>query len=409
MWQPQQPLPLERSEVLAFLADLGRYHDRYLMLRAAAREVGHLHLFTTELPPGRSAAELGGERLTVRRLGGTGPRLRRPLAQLWMLRQGLALQRTRPVRLLHDTHAFLLPLMLQAHLHRGPRPVLLTSLFTGNHDWYDVVRHRWPYRGALALNRYYWRVHFEEALLARVTDAVTLFGEGHRAPFARLHRLPLERVHSLPNCADPARFHPVPPAPLPRGLAPGPGLRVLLYSGKIYEHKGLFELVHAFARIVPRHPGARLVLAGGGHQQDVAALRRSIDGLNLGQGRVLLAGEVPREALPGLLCACEAFVFPSYNEGSPRSVIEAMACARPVVATRLPGIQALDPQAQSIYFVERGDTGDLAAALDRLLAAPPEELHRRGALARERFVAHHTPEAASRELVALYRHLTGSP
>ena len=58
-----------------------------------------------------------------------------------------------------------------------------------------------------------------------------------------------------------------------------------------------------------------------------------------------MTGNLPQASLPPLMAACAGYVFPSYTEGCPRSLIEAMACRMPVVATDLPGVRALDPEA----------------------------------------------------------------
>ena len=115
-------------------------------------------------------------------------------------------------------------------------------------------------------------------------------------------------------------------------------------------------------------------------------------------------GELMRRYwVPVLLSSSDAFVFPSYTEGSPRAVLEAMACGVPVIATALAGITAIDPMGEFTRFVPRADTGALAAALDAHLRCSSAERARQGAAARARYLAHHTPEAAAGPLSALYR------
>ncbi|MBM4320061.1 MAG: glycosyltransferase, partial [Deltaproteobacteria bacterium] len=162
-----------------------------------------------------------------------------------------------------------------------------------------------------------------------------------------------------------------------------------------------FELVRAFARIAGHHPRARLLLVGQAHPREERLLKAEIAALGLDR-LVHQVGELPRAQLPACLSACGGFVFPSYNEGSPRSVIEAMACGLPIVASRIPGIEALDPKADFIQFVERGEVEGLAAALD-LLLAHPDQTRLRGECGRRHFLEHHTPRAASQPLVDLYR------
>ncbi len=387
------------AEVAAFLVDLERYHDRYLMFRAAAQHLDRLTLFTARLPPGRSAAELSDERLRVQPIG---PGDQRGLsAQVRLLAQVQALERRRPLGLLHDSLSFLLPLFAALRVRPGRRPLLMSSLFTANYEWFTTLRKRWPYRGPLPLNRHYWRTQATEAASARLADHWTHFGEGHRAPFAKLYGLPLERVHSLPNCVDPAVFAPCAPSWPSPDL--GPGHRLLLYVGIVYAHKGVFELLRAFARIAPDFPDARLALVGPGHPDELAALRTEARGLGLAE-RALVLGPAPRATLPGLLAAAELFVFPSYLEGSPRALIEAMACGRCAVTTPLPGVEALDPERRFFYWAERADVPSLARALAQALD-DPAATRARGEAARAHFLRAHTPAAAGAALAALYLRL----
>lgn len=129
---------------------------------------------------------------------------------------------------------------------------------------------------------------------------------------------------------------------------------------------------------------------------------------SLGLGDVVSTpGPLPRAQMPALLRSCHAYVLPSYMEGSPRGVLEAMACARPFVATALPGITTLDPERAFSWQVPRADVDALAAALDACLSLSAAEHRRLGDAARARFLAFHTPAAAAVPLAALYERITG--
>ncbi|HET7233237.1 MAG TPA: glycosyltransferase family 4 protein [Longimicrobium sp.] len=163
--------------------------------------------------------------------------------------------------------------------------------------------------------------------------------------------------------------------------------------------KGQDVLVRAFARIAPRHPWLRLVLAGdGGGRAETRALARAL-GV---EARVELLDEQPRERVAELLHGCALFVLPSRAESFGIALVEAMACGRPVIGTRVGGIPEIVCDGRDGVLVPPDDPAALAAAMERLLA-DPAAAQAMGARAREavrrRFRAEHAG-AAYRALFA---------
>ena len=108
--------------------------------------------------------------------------------------------------------------------------------------------------------------------------------------------------------------------------------RRLLFLGRIHPKKGLMLLLPAWARICPRAQDWELVIAGpdeGGHLAEVRARAAEL-GL---ESRVTFTGLVQGDEKVRLLHSADLFVLPSYSEGLPMSVLEALACEVPVVAT----------------------------------------------------------------------------
>ncbi len=418
--------------VLTFYIDLDAYIDRVLMLRAAAPALGHVEVLLGQGDAARAAAletpffkatplsasplsrpvrekrlydavmqRVGVGEVGDRRLPGGVSEGRQPGGVSVGREPGVG-----PIHVLHDTATYLLAAFARLRLARR-RPVLVSSSFTAAYEWFEDLRRQHPYRST-QYSRLRWTGFLQERATAHLADAVTVFGEGHIGPFARCHGIPASKVHSLPNCCDPAQFAPV-PAEEPDGALTGfpAGTRVLLNVGNQFLYKGTWELLRAFAVVSRKHPEARLLLVGAPHAGEAVPFRREVEALGI-DGRVRFLGRCPREKIPTLLCSADAFVFPSYTEGSPRAVIEAMACARPIVATALPGITTLDPDGEFIRRVPRADTAALARALDDHLSSTPAECLRRGEAARARFLAHHTPSAAAGPLVELYQRLVAA-
>lgn len=367
--------------VTAWLVDVARYRDRALMFREVAARVDHLTLVCATPPPPEFPEH---PNLTLV-----------PLATRRMRRQRLQLRfarwlRTQPVPdLLHDTQGFMAPVFALG----GRGAVRLTSNFASTWDWAQHLRGRWPVEWREREVRYHTQ-WLGERVLARISDAFTVFGEAHRRPFARAYGVPLDRVFSLPNCVAPDRFAPLTPT------VDGPRL---LFIGQVFRHKGVHELIDAVALLADRWPTLQVDLIGWTPPQAEAPVRGHLTEAGLGD-RMRLVGAVPRADLAARLAAASAVVLPSYSEGSPRVLIEAMACARPIIATAIAGITTLDPHRAFLRLVPRFDARALADAIDATLA-DPADAERRGHLGRARYEAAHTPAAAGETLATLYRTL----
>lgn len=113
------------------------------------------------------------------------------------------------------------------------------------------------------------------------------------------------------------------------------GAPALLYAGKLSASKGLPQLLDVFERIAARRPGLRLHVAGSGSGPEADAIRARIERMRPG---VVPHGQVAQAALAELARRATVFVLPSFYEGLPLVLVEALACGCRVVATALPGI-----------------------------------------------------------------------
>jgi len=123
------------------------------------------------------------------------------------------------------------------------------------------------------------------------------------------------------------------PMPRPPDLVERYGLRdrpVVLFFGGLKPRKNLFGLLDIWRSVVPTHPGARLVVAGGGPLLE--PLRRRAERLGLDE-TVVFTGYVPEAAKAAHFNLADVFLFPSAMEGFGLTVVEAMSAALPVVAS----------------------------------------------------------------------------
>jgi len=107
----------------------------------------------------------------------------------------------------------------------------------------------------------------------------------------------------------------------------------LLFLGRLHPKKGLDLLLPAWARLSKACPDWHLVVAGPDELNYANVIRRLAVSLGI-QDRVLFTGQVTGRAKRDLLYSADLFVLPSYSEGFPMSLLEALACKVPVVATR---------------------------------------------------------------------------
>ncbi len=212
----------------------------------------------------------------------------------------------------------------------------------------------------------------------------------------RARSLPLRRVEVVPNGVDLDAFRPADDWPRDGGY--------VLFVGRLVAQKGVDLLLHAFHAVVRRCPAARLVVVGDGELE--LYLQRVARHLGL-SARVEFAGWRTGPALVELYRGAQAVVVPSLYEPFGIVALEAMACARPVVASRTGGLEEIIDDGVEGYLVEVGDRMRLAGRLARLLR--DEGLRARmGEAARARACRFGWDRVAARTL-ALYDEMAGRP
>lgn len=221
----------------------------------------------------------------------------------------------------------------------------------------------------------------EPRALARA-DRVLALSEYTRRMFAP--HVPPERLALCLSGVDARRFLPAPPAP------EGPILAV----GRLSDpRKNVVLLFHAYAALVERLGSAapRLTLVGGAPRGDQMEVARRL-GIS---GRVDVRQDVDSESLAEAYRECSMFALSSDEEGLGIVILEAMATARPVVATRCGGPESLIDDGRTGLLVPVGDAGALTAAMAALLQ-DPERAGAMGAAARTAVETRFSLEAAGR-------------
>jgi glycosyltransferase involved in cell wall biosynthesis len=188
-------------------------------------------------------------------------------------------------------------------------------------------------------------------------------------------------------------------APLCAAPLPRPACSVL-FLGALHRDKGVLDLVKAMPLVLRSVPQARFVLAGSGDAASIASLARS-----LGVEHALsLPGWVNGKGKEDLLRHSDVFVLPSYYEGLPVGMLEAMAWGVPVIASRVGGIPDVIEDRVNGLLVRPADAEALGQAIVALLTNDALRARLREAAQRE-VRARYGVESIIADLRALYREL----
>lgn len=156
-----------------------------------------------------------------------------------------------------------------------------------------------------------------------------------------------------------------------------PDSAVLIFVGNVLGEKGVNELMQSFCMLAGDLRGLHLVVVGSGTALSGLASKAEKAGVG---NRVHFVGRRAHQEIPGWLSASDILVLPSWREGLPNVVVEAMACSRPVVATMVGGIpEAVEP-GESGILIDKGDVRALTQAIAQLAsdAAKREAMGRAG-------------------------------
>jgi glycosyltransferase involved in cell wall biosynthesis len=174
----------------------------------------------------------------------------------------------------------------------------------------------------------------------------------------------------------------------------------VLFLGVINQAKGVFDLLPAFKDALSLQPTLRLVIGGKGEIERAQAIAKELKI----ESNVIFTGWVSGEEKLKLLRQAQLYVLPSYNEGLPVSVLEAMSWQIPIISTRVGGIPELVRDGIDGLLITAGDQSALAKAISRI--GQDAELRRQmGANARQHVECNFSREVILPQLEALYQSL----
>jgi colanic acid/amylovoran biosynthesis glycosyltransferase len=185
------------------------------------------------------------------------------------------------------------------------------------------------------------------------------------------------------------------------GASPAPSTaKRLICVGRLCEEKGQQLLIEAAARLVAKGVEFELVLAGDGPMRQ--ELERAIEKNALGKF-VRITGWIDGKRVRDEILNARALVLPSFAEGLPVVIMEAMSLRRPVLSTYVAGIPELVRPGENGWLFPAGSVDDLTVAMEHCLALSPDELQKLGDSAYARVLSRHSIDSEAGKLAALFR------
>lgn len=206
-----------------------------------------------------------------------------------------------------------------------------------------------------------WRLD-EKIARARFVACISHFCRSQGMLFSDAAHWP--KLHIVHCGVDPARYAP------DQRPDHRPDYRIagnILFIGRLAAAKGVPVLMEAFARLRQTFPDARLTLIGDGPARPALEARAAALGLT---DAIRFTGYLSQDEVAGELSRTDLFALPSFAEGVPVVLMEAMASGLPVLTTRIAGIPELVADGVSGRIVAPGDADAFARAMADLLADP---------------------------------------
>ncbi len=177
---------------------------------------------------------------------------------------------------------------------------------------------------------------------------------------------------------------------------------VVVLAGRMLWDKGIGEFVEAARLLKLRGSRVQCVLVGMVDKENPAAIPETQLRAWQSEGMVQWWGH--REDMPNVLASAQIVVLPSYREGLPKVLLEAAACARPVVATNVAGCREIVKDGINGFLVPPKDPASLSEAIAKLLENPSLRI-RMGIRGREIVEKEFSVDRISQETLNLYNEL----
>lgn len=318
------------------------------------------------------------------------------LLEMWQIRKQLArLVQAHQVQVAQTHLLEVLDFLVLSLLYGTGLKVVLWTIH--NVDFLPTIQH-WTVKPKRFVYKYlYW-------LLSRKVDGFIAVSEEVRLAILRQLGPIDHKIYTITNGVDTKRYkEPAQKAALCQALDLPAGSRLLVTVGRLTVQKGHQYLIEAATEIVAACPEAHFLFVGEGELRE--SLQRQVQEANLASHIHFLGN---RRDVPALLAAAEMFVQPSLWEGLSIALLEAMAAAKPIVATTVSGANEVMTSGETGLLAPPGDSQALAGAIIRFLN-DPTQAQAMGQAAHTRVVTCFSAQHQTQEHLILFRQLLVEP
>ncbi len=317
----------------------------------------------------------------------------------------------------HDVLSFGLPVSLYKNFNPFPILKILKLVKAGNAQLIHVQRHRaliyagiacriagipliYTIRSTQLIRNANRRFAFR--LIAPTVSRIIAVSHGVRADYLARTGYPPEKIVVISNGIDITPYNISTDSAAARIKLQLPEKGIIFgMAARFKKAKDHLGLIEAFASVIDEMPDAWLVLAGDGPRESLirqAVIKHAVE------KRVIFTGRLSTDEIPVFLKALDVFIHPSFREGMPAAILEAMAAGLPIIATDAEGVPDIfDTPLDLGVMVPRGDTKALARAMTDLFNMPRSERAVLGRNASKRLEDGFTHSEMAESIVNVYR------
>jgi len=177
------------------------------------------------------------------------------------------------------------------------------------------------------------------------------------------YHIPADKMHVIHNGVDTKFFRPSTPTYKDKYLDGFDNL--LIFQGRIIRQKGLKYLMNAMPKILEEHPKTKLLIIGSG--KDTKKIKRQTASMKLND-YVGFPGFIPEQDLPHMFSSADVFIMPSLWEVLPITLLEALSCGAPLVASNAGGNPEIVKHCKNGYIFDMKDSDTMAHYINKLLS-----------------------------------------
>ncbi|MBC8555868.1 MAG: glycosyltransferase family 4 protein [Candidatus Brocadiales bacterium] len=248
-----------------------------------------------------------------------------------------------------------------AVISEGPTIMIILS------EARQTLSHRRGFKNLVKTILVFFYYYFFWELLYKKYDAVIAVSESVSNDIQKWHFVKNEKIHTIYNGIETSLFCPnnVQRERVRKTFAIPNDESILLFFSFVTKQKGLHLLIKALPKILKTNNQVKLIVAGEGNY--LAEAKQLVGQLGL-ENYVVFTGHIPREEAPDYINASEIFILPTLRqEGMPFSLLEAMSCQKPVIASKIGGITSVIDDGVNGLLVPPGNISKLIEKINFLL------------------------------------------